>query len=160
MAKRKKVFRKVVVKVKITGKLCTRNGVRTNYHLCLPAAALWGHVMAKLRKIIKLDESEALYLFINNTIPAMSVCIGSYNLPQISCEVTAESTFGAMGKMFQRCEIKSQGTFFVATITYSYYYLTEFTEKKFCETLQDARNWILKERTHKLLVENDVTTNI
>lgn len=42
---------------------------------------------------------------------------------------------------------------YIASIVYSYYGLTHFTESQYCQSLEQARHWILKQRTAGVLVE-------
>ena len=48
---------------------------------------------------------------------------------------------------------------YIATIVYSFYGITHFSESQYCASLADARNWILHERCAGVLVETDGTKN-
>jgi hypothetical protein len=50
-------------------------------------------------------------------------------------------------KQFQRATIEQKGNVFVLEITYWWYWATSYKETFICNTLQDAKDLLLKERT-------------
>jgi hypothetical protein len=158
---KKKKSPKISIHIKITGSLATRNGVRTNYRLSIEPEKTFAFVLAKLRHIMNtaLDPAEALYMFIGKrqTMPRLSATVGSYNNPNIQAVVTSENTFGAWSRMYVRSSIeKLHENGFIASVVYSYYGLTEFSESHFCDSLEKARHWILLQRTGGCLVEKNI----
>ena len=149
----------VSIKISLSDGLAVRLGNRSIYHLRMPRESTFGQLMIKLRRVIKMiDAAEALFLFIDiagkRTLPPLSKTLGSYGLRRLKCFVTGENAFGTWNKMYVRSEIKQlDENAFIASITYSYYGLQHFTETKYCTTLLMAREWILRERCGKVLVE-------
>lgn len=150
------------LKITLSERLSVQIGGKSRLQFRMPLHATFGHVMAKLRRIIRIEDTEALFLFLvlldgTRRIPAMSQALSSCGMSIINCFITAENAFGAWAKMYVRSEIKQLGDrAFIASIVYSYYGLQHFTETKYCDSLQSAREWILRERCGRVLVEEIV----
>lgn len=85
----------VQVKIKLCTKLAVRNGNRLNYTLNLPREATMGHVMIKIRRMTKgIKPEEALFIFVGDSMPAMSKILGSYGKKSINCDLHLEGVFG------------------------------------------------------------------
>ncbi|MHA2252741.1 MAG: hypothetical protein ACXAD7_20425 [Candidatus Kariarchaeaceae archaeon] len=105
-----------------------------------------GVLMARLRRHIQLEPSEAIFLFTPEGVQfPMSKLLGSIPRPVVF-EALKESTFGAISKMFISASIKTQNSVFIVRIKYSFWGLYYFEEISTHTTLETAKEHILTER--------------
>jgi hypothetical protein len=105
-----------------------------------------GILMARIRRHIKLESHEAIFLFtLDNKQYPMSKTLGSLPRPVVF-EAIKESTFGAVNRMFVSASIKTQNSIYIVRIKYSFYGLFHFEEISTHTSLESAKEYILHER--------------
>jgi hypothetical protein len=145
----------VTLLVSLDVKLSTRLGNRTHYIMTMSKKHTIGHLMVKMRRKIKgINPNEAIYLMINDTMPTMSTTLskveqnGTNENGVIECSIMCESAFGAWSKSFVRAEIEASDIgCFIARIFYNYYFVVPYKDERIFRTLEEAKHWILEERT-------------
>jgi len=112
----------------------------------------YSQILVKIRQMAMLGihEHEGLFLIADGVVPMMSKIADCEVL-----EVCRESVFGAWNKAFVKAGIKKIGNAYVAKITYSFFGLYHYEELEAFPTLQEAKDFILKQRTDgHLSIEN------
>lgn len=114
-----------------------------------------GQLLFKIRQVVRLEASEAIYLFwdgkalypshaiIKDIVRELCDEDGKQELRLLVCK---ESTFGGLDKRFIRAIIKKIGQAFELRITYSYYGMYEYDVVFVCQSLQEAKDRLLTER--------------
>jgi hypothetical protein len=105
----------------------------------------------KLRAFLKVNEAEALFLFIS--VASGRECLYNNNklLIDIGSELTVsvckENAFGTWSKMFIKASISQKKGLFICVVTWSYYGLYYFEEVSVHDTMESAKDCILTLRT-------------
>ena len=108
-----------------------------------------GQLMIKIRAFIHIAGSESIYIFINNKFYCGNVLLSEIEKGNevLNVVLTKESTFGAWSRLFVKATIKELKGLFCTCVSWSYYGLYTYEEMDVHESLELAKDHILKLRT-------------
>jgi hypothetical protein len=150
----------VMIQLKLDAKLAMRNGNRLNYVFYLGKSKTFGELMFIVRKKIRINEGESVFIMHNNAMIPMHKMIGAYGIAVLKCDLMVQNAFGTLDRMYLRSEIRElENHYWLATIWYSWYGLSDYTESRYCSTREKAERWILEQRTNGRLVEKKSDKN-
>lgn len=104
-----------------------------------------GGLMYKLRRFIKINENEALFIYINGRYYANSMLLTQIG-QQLDVVIKNEEAFGALSRQFVRASIVTQKTLFIVRCTWSWYYLYEYEDVSVHDTMELAKAHLIKLR--------------
>jgi hypothetical protein len=145
----------VMIQLTLDTKLATRKGNRLNYIFYLNKSKTFGELMMIIRKkIYNIQAGESIFVLYKNKMVPMHFCVGAYGEPILKCDLMLESAFGTLDRMYLRSEIRElENHYWLATIWYSWYGISDYRESKYCPTKDKAERWILEQRTNGKMVE-------
>jgi hypothetical protein len=104
-----------------------------------------GALMYKLRRFIKINEHEALFIYINGKYYANSMLLTQIG-QQLDVVIKNEEAFGALSKQFVRASILQKKTLWVCECVFSWYGVYHYSEVSVHDTKELARDHLIELR--------------